>query len=138
MNMLALEHGGYPLPVTRELIEVLEEESERRIFDPTKTGIIFSFKDPAYTAETGGFHPVEIALGSNLRLLYITDFAYYGQPPFAELEKEIDFDFSGWTLNHRGEEYPIEEQAELYEAWQSNFIAYYRMGVYDASVSELY
>ncbi|WP_447018520.1 DUF2787 domain-containing protein [Shewanella algae] len=54
--------------------------------------VTLNYRDPDYSAESGGYHPVEINLyrsGERWQLNYMTDFAYSGGP-FPELEKEID------------------------------------------------
>ncbi|MFV7761708.1 DUF2787 domain-containing protein [Shewanella algae] len=54
--------------------------------------VTLNYRDPDYSAESGGYHPVEINLyrsGERWQLNYMTDFAYCGGP-FPELEKEID------------------------------------------------
>lgn len=95
-----------------------------------------SFRDPNYSPETGGFHPVEIAVTESRNILYITDFAYVGLGPYAELVKEIDFDFQHQCFQHMGREFPLAAGKELFDLWQSNFIDYYAMGVYVVKVEE--
>ena len=54
--------------------------------------VTLNFKDPSYSATTGGFHPVEIRLtrrGDDWHLAYVTDFAYVGIGDYAELAKEL-------------------------------------------------
>ena len=43
-------------------------------------GVIINFRDPHYSADTGGFHPVEIHVDSQGEMLCLTDFAYFGCP----------------------------------------------------------
>ena len=91
-----------------------------------------------YSAEHGGYHPVEIAINSAGEIQYITDFAYVGDGYFAELAKEIDFDFSLGIFQHFGRDYPIRQGAELFQIWQENFCSYYDSGVFQVTVQSLY
>ena len=53
--------------------------------------VALNFKDPGYNADScSGFHPVEIHVDSKGDVLSITDFAYFGMPPFVELGIELD------------------------------------------------
>ncbi len=98
---------------------------------------IISFRDPNYSAERGGFHPVEIMVSGSGEIQYITDFAFVGIEPHSELVKEIDFDFSCGAFQHFCREYPISEGRELFMIWMSNFTMYHRMGVYEISIEEI-
>lgn len=98
---------------------------------------IVSFKDPQYTATSGGYHPVEVMIGTTGDIHYITDYTYVGQPPYEQLVKEIDFDFSTGALRHMGLEYPLSSGLGLYKIWESNFCGYLRMGVFQTSVEEI-
>lgn len=102
-----------------------------------ETGGVISFRNPDYCPDTGGFHPVEIAVGPGGRIEYITDFAYDGSPPHAELVKECDFDFSLGLFQHFGVEFPISRGRELFLVWQSNFLTYHQMGVYTVSIEPM-
>jgi hypothetical protein len=49
----------------------------------TPNAITLNFRDPSYSAETGGYHPVEIRLENKSELwqiAYITDFSFQGSP----------------------------------------------------------
>lgn len=120
-----------PWTVGRKLVAILEHELNSR---STNSGAVLSFRDPSYSPERGGFHPVEVAVASDGRIQYITDFAYFGAPPFSELAKEIDFDFSLGLFQHFGREFPIIAGRELFRLWESNFASYYDAGIYTVSV----
>ena len=100
--------------------------------------ITVNFRDCSYNCEAGGYHPVEIALqkeqeSDRWSLLYITDFSYYGHP-YAELIKDLDFDFSAETffavycpprpITHRS-------VREIFQLWQYNFLSYLEFGAFD-------
>lgn len=123
----------YPLPVSHRFINLLDKETQRSCWK-AESGLVLHFRDPSYSAEKGGFHPVEIGLNQDHRLLYVTDFTYVGQEPFIELAKDLDFDFVYQVFQQNGRDYPIEEGKALFALWQRNFISYYRMGVYGVSV----
>ncbi|KIE42485.1 DUF2787 family protein [Geobacter anodireducens] len=125
-----------PWQLSIRLLRILEQELASSALTPAK-GVIISFRDHDYSQEKGGFHPVEIAIAPDGRLLYVTDFAYVGRPPHEELAKEIDFDFRLGLFQHFGREYPIVSGRELFRLWQRNFITYYGMGVYSVSIESL-
>lgn len=118
-----------PFPLSKGLIDLLNAEMEKAGAD-LRQGVILSFRDPDYSPETGGYHPVEIAIDRKGILVYVTDFAFVGRPPFAELAKEIDFDFSLSAFQHQGVEFPLQRGRRLFQLWQRNFVSYYRSGVY--------
>ena len=106
---------------------------------PATSAITLNFKDPNYSPERGGYHPIEIRLECRKgcwRLAYVTDFAYYGPPGFAELEKEIDFDFNAGVgyLPWMGEQ-PLARLKALYQCWEANFLTYCQMEVYTLNVT---
>jgi len=100
--------------------------------------VTLNFRDPDYSPEAGGFHPVEVRLekqATSWQLVYITDFSYQGRHT-PELIKEIDVCFSikqvyhflaGW-LNAR-------EGKELLALFISNFVDYYNTGCYQVTVT---
>ncbi|MGR6781778.1 DUF2787 domain-containing protein [Moritella viscosa] len=135
------------LPISNKLNQCLvntfnqhdqnSQELSNQLVDTTS--IIFNFRDQSYSAQNGGFHPVEICLmkqpNDTWEYAYITDFAYVGSH-FPELVKDLDFDFlSGEWFTHYLKGYlRINNNAaamELYGLWEHNFIAYFDMDVYD-------
>lgn len=100
--------------------------------------VTLNFRDPDYSPEAGGFHPVEVRLekqATSWQLVYITDFSYQGRHT-PELIKEIDVCFSikqvyhflaGW-LNAR-------ESKELLALFISNFVEYYNTGCYQVTIT---
>jgi len=126
----------YALPVSKQMFEVIQKSIEQSGSD-FPNGVVINFKDPDYSAEEGGYHPIEIALNEEGCLLYITDFAYVYDGPFTELEKELDFDFSQGLFQQLGIDYPITQGTSLYELWEKNFLSYHSMGVYQVTVTEL-
>ena len=98
--------------------------------------VVFNFRDSSYSSGNGGFHPVEIRLvrcNDQWIFDYITDFAYCGGP-YPELVKEVDFNFSSGTASFSYvPELPItsNDVAEFYSMWETNFLSYVEMGVFD-------
>ncbi|EPQ9415478.1 DUF2787 domain-containing protein [Vibrio vulnificus] len=125
------------LPVSVDLQDALNRViSESGKWTPMIQSVVFNFRDASYSSEDGGWHPVEIRL---VRLYdqwifdYITDFAYCGGP-YPELLKEVDFNFSSGTASFSYvPELPItsSEVMEFYSMWESNFLSYVEMGVFD-------
>ncbi|EJS4060939.1 DUF2787 domain-containing protein [Vibrio parahaemolyticus] len=125
------------LPVSVDLQDTLNRViSESGKWTPMIQSVVFNFRDSSYSSENGGWHPVEIRL---VRLYdqwifdYITDFAYCGGP-YPEPVKEVDFNFSSGTASFSYvPELPItsSEVMEFYSMWESNFLSYVEMGVFD-------
>lgn len=100
--------------------------------------LTFNFRDPNYSADKGGYHPVEVRIekhNGHWQFIYITDFSYQGYP-FPELVKDIDvcFEtkrvfslFGGWLNQRSGK--------ELIKLFISNFIEYHSMNAYQTKIS---
>lgn len=130
-----IQKNGYALPVGSDLIDILTKEIQASGKNSNEA-LYVTFRDPNYSSETGGFHPVEVMVSSSGVIQYITDFSYVGYPP--ELVKELDFDFSCGVLQHMGREFPIGDNHSFFCLWQCNFCAYHTMGVYTVEVKEVY
>ncbi|UOV90723.1 DUF2787 domain-containing protein [Aeromonas hydrophila] len=131
---------GFALPVTPALLALLSQEAERTDLDLGRcTQLTFNFRNPGYSAEQGGVHPVEIRLVRGLDdwlFDYVTDFSYQGLGQDTELCKELDFNFLdgdhtmlGWGPLR------LAEARELFDIWQSNFIAYCRLECFSVTVA---
>jgi len=131
---------GFALPVAPTLLALLEQEVTHTALDLARlTQLTFNFRNPGYTPEQGGTHPVEIRLirGVDGWLFdYVTDFSYQGLGQDAELYKELDFNFlddehylQGWGP------LPITDAQELFNMWQHNFLAYAQLGFFTVAVS---
>ena len=129
--MQKLVGSSCPFPVSPALLQMLNATLTRY---PSSDSLILNYRDPGYSATTGGFHPVEIHIEDNA-IQYITDFAYRGQGDFAELDKELDFDFAAGVFQQMGRCYPIADGRALFAAWQGNFCAYYEWGVFAVSTT---
>jgi len=131
-----IQHNDYPVNISQQLVTIISKELAKSEVDIAE-GFIINFRDPDYSAESGGYHPVEIGVDAKGRILYITDFAYYGQGSYAELDKELDFDFGYGVFQQMGREYPVKQGASLFKIWQSNFCSYYRSQVFQVSVQPM-
>jgi hypothetical protein len=134
--IMNIQQNDYPVAISKQLVAIIDHEIEASNVD-TSDGVILNFRDPDYSAESGGYHPVEICVNAQGRIQYITDFAYFGQGPYAELDKELDFDFSYGRFQQMGREYPIKQGASLFKIWQSNFCSYYRSQVFSITVQPM-
>lgn len=131
------EVQGFPVPV--KLYQLIDQ-SLADISTPNDdfNAITLNFRDPNYSADAGGYHPVEIRMEKQnelWQLVYITDFSYQGGS-FPELVKEIDVCFLtkqvfnlfiGWLQNRNAK--------ELVSLFIGNFIEYYTSDCYQVSVS---
>lgn len=131
---------GLPVPVTQAFADILIKEISKELQDNMPPDITLNFRDPTYSAEAGGFHPVEVRLelvDGQYQIQYITDFAYVGQGWCAELAKEIDFDFSckRFEMLYMPPT-PITDVgvSEVYSVFEANFISYFEMGVFNVTV----
>ena len=131
---------GFALPVAQALLILLNQEVAKTELNIERlTQLTFNFRNPGYSAEQGGVHPVEIRLVRGLDdwlFDYVTDFSYQGLGQDAELCKEIDFNLS--CDEHYLQSWgplPGVEARELFSLWQSNFIAYGKLGYFTVTVS---
>jgi len=127
------------LPVPAKLFEIINQALTNTSAPADDFGAVtLNFRDLDYSADAGGYHPVEIRMEKQnelWQLVYITDFSYQGGP-FPELVKEIDVCFIskqvfnlfiGWLQNRNGK--------ELLSLFIGNFIEYYTNDCYQVSVS---
>ncbi len=131
---MVIQKAGYPLSVSDQLVLILTHEIEQHGEVDMSSGCTIHFRDPWFSAESGGYHPVEIGLNELGHVQYITNFAYVGVGQQAELVKELDFDFAHGLFQHLGRDFPISDCAELFETWQSNFCAYYLFKVFNVTI----
>jgi hypothetical protein len=99
--------------------------------------VALNFRDPTYSATNGGYHPVEIHVDSKGDVLSITDFAYFGMPPFVELGIELDWNFERDSFRQFDSFYDLECGRGLLGLYTKNFVAYHRGGVYETEVTAL-
>lgn len=123
-----------PYRLDPRLVTLLQTEVNQADIKPDQA-VTISFRDPSYSAEAGGYHPVEVRITANGAISYITDFSFAGIGPFAELVKEIDFDFGLRSFQHFGREHVLEDGAELFAVWQENFLAYYAGGIFEVTLT---
>ena len=122
--------------LTPEFVQVINSVI-RSADAPNGDGAIVNFRDPDYSAENGGFHPVELSLSPSGDLLYLTDFAYFGMPPFAELGIELDWNFERDSFRQFDCFYDLECGRGLLGLYTKNFVAYHKGGVYEVEVTAL-
>lgn len=106
----------------------------------TSQAITLNFRDPNYSVESGGYHPVEIRLEKEYEqwhFSYITDYCYVGTSYMAELVKDLDFDFGSGVFQNMYGIYPLEQATDMYQIWEQNFIYYATISkVFDISITE--
>ncbi|MCE9933836.1 DUF2787 domain-containing protein [Aeromonas salmonicida] len=137
---IPFHRDGFTLPVCQSLLVLLSQEAERTDLDLGRcTQLTFNFRNPGYSAEQGGVHPVEIRLVRGLDdwlFDYVTDFSYQGIGQDAELCKELDFNFLDGEHSMLGwGPLRLAEARELFDIWQSNFIAYCRLECFSVTVA---
>lgn len=139
---MTIHQSGLSLPIAQAFSQLLLHELNNSVINSaidltTVRAVTLNFRDPLYSAETGGFHPVEIRL---LRLHeqwlfdYVTDFSFMGNY-YPELEKELDICWSqGYVYHFMMGDIDEEEGGALFELWQRNFIQYHKMKCYEVSI----
>lgn len=133
-----IKFGKSLLKISPKLFLQLKRIMAENALSENDTQITFNFRDSSYNASAGGYHPVEFALQKDSTtdhwsLLYITDFAYSGHP-YAELVKDLDFDFSLELFGSAfSQPLPITHSSakEMYQLWEENFLCYLEYGAYD-------
>ena len=64
--------------------------------------------------------------GDSWYFCYITDFTFVGIGPFAELAKDLDFDFQAGVFQNLHGLFPIEVALDIYQIWEGNFLHYWQ------------
>ncbi len=127
------------LAVSNKLLTLLNQHCHASMESTQSTSHALSihFRDKSYSAEEGGYHPVEIGLNivndKTVDILYITDFAYMGNY-YPELERCIDFDFGNqvaFTVATGWQSILSPGIDELYQMWEQNFLQYVEWECYD-------
>ena len=141
--MNTIKREGLVLPVTKSLcnylLTLIKPEHQTDQENKGSKSITINFRDPDYSAESGGYHPVEISMfrqGDEWQLRYITGFSYVGVGHCAELVKDTDFDFEQGTFQSKIGIYPLDTVTEFYSIWEANFLAYsMEMEVFNISIT---
>jgi hypothetical protein len=122
--IIRIKHEGLALPMSPMFTFYIAD-----LLAPyeNKKAVTINFRDPNYSADDGGYHPVEIRLeneGDGWSFCYITDFCYVGSGYMAEFAKDLDFDFDVGVFQNLFGTYPIEQAIEIFQIWESNFVYY--------------
>ena len=147
--MMKIECTAYPQFISHVLYSAIQQQIkhatqlETLLLPPLSNTkrLVLIFQDSGYSAEQGGYHPIELLLkrpsvqSETWQLAYITSRSYQGKDK-AQLKRELDFDFqsgkcllsalSGWQLIDGSD-----DALESYRLWESNFLAYLNWGAYD-------
>ena len=122
-----IQYEELALTVSKRLANAIAELLTQ--YEVTGDSVTINFRDQNYSAEDGGFHPVEIRLeqrSDDWHFCYITDFTYVGIGPYAELAKDLDFDFQAGIFQTLFGVFPIEQGGEMYQIWEGNFLHYWQ------------
>jgi len=121
---IRIKHEGLALPMSPMLTLYI---ADLIALYANKEAVLLNFRDPNYSADDGGYHPVEMRLENeddDWRFCYIKDFSFIGTGQMAELAKDLDFDFKKGIFNNLFGIYPIEQAIEMFQIWESNFVYY--------------
>ncbi|MBG3020921.1 DUF2787 family protein [Proteus mirabilis] len=139
---MTIHQSGLRLPIAQVFSQLLLHELDNSVINSaidltTVRAVTMNFRDPLYSAETGGFHPIEIRLlrqHEQWQFDYVTDFSFMGSY-YPELEKELDICWSqGYVYHFLMGDIDEEEGGALFELWQRNFIQYNKMKCYEVSI----
>ncbi|MBY8168128.1 DUF2787 domain-containing protein [Vibrio fluvialis] len=91
---------------------------------------VLNFRDPNYTAESGGYCPVEIGIEvkeGKAKLLYLTDFTYV---KFDGFVKGVDFSFEHGVFSIGYGDLPMvgQDVKAFWELYTRNFVSYVNSG----------
>lgn len=136
-----IEFSRCCISISPELYHYISSLVKRESITPDTTQITVNLRDTSYSVSAGGYHPVEFSFQKNesndtWSLRYITDYCYYGSP-YAELVKEVDFDFSAGTLYLLNAPSMFIKRSTVrgfYRKWESNFLAYIALGAFNQIV----
>jgi len=113
-EIMKIMEVGYVLPISKNLVDILHKEIDA--YSNNRAGeMILNFRDPRYSPESGGFHPVDVKVSGDGTIQYITDFSYAGYP--AELVKAVDFVFSLGLFQFYGLDKPICHGHDFFCLW---------------------
>jgi hypothetical protein len=123
---MRIQYEGLALPVsatmTNYLIGLLKDHDLSN-----SSAVTISFRDPDYSFENGGYHPVEIMLrhkSEEWLIQYISTFCYLGVDLNSELVKDLHFDFRQGQLRTLYLTYEMCEMKIIYDLWEANFLSY--------------
>ncbi len=121
---IRIKHEGLAVPMspmfTLYIADLLAPYKNER-------AVTINFRDPNYSVDDGGYHPVEIRLeneGDFWRFNYITDFTYVGSGYMAELAKDLSWCFDSGVFQNLFGTYPVEETIDIFQVWETNFVYY--------------
>jgi len=130
---MKIKTENLPYTTSPKMINLLEKLTD----DLDGVGVTLNFRDPTYSSDCGGYHPVEVRISAKGEIEYITDFAYVGLGQGAELVKEIDFDFSCGVFGHvYCPDKSIEIGYPLYKNWEMNFLSYVEMDIFTITITQ--
>ena len=137
VSIMHIKFRDLALPVSERFCNAIAAQLTQHA--SKSDSITINFRDPNYSAENGGFHPVEIRLekhDNSWHFCYITDFTYVGMGAFAELAKDLDFDFQAGVFQNLFGLFPIEVALDTYQIWEGNFLHYWQdLNVYTIKIS---
>lgn len=137
MSIKISNPNGMKLPPAFNAIiqQIIEQEPTAR---NASQYITINLRDPNYSVEFGGYHPVEISLrpsNAEYSLNYITDFSYQGRY-YPQLEKEIDICFVSMEFTTLfGGRHKVESKLKFINLFLNNITDYYHMNAYTVTVN---
>jgi len=140
---LTINLEGTVLPISKQLINLLEKLVTNQEAKANVTGFIFCFRDTSYSLDKGGYHPVEIGIAlheDNWKIDYLTDFSFC-TGPFPEIAIELDFNCQEGIFFSSFQPPALlgsSEAQEFYQLWETNFLSYVEMKCLDEIAITVY
>ena len=128
--MMKISNSPAEYSINKDLDDILSN------FVKENGDYIINFRSSEYSAEKGGYRPVEVMI-RNRQVIYMTDFTYVGSGPCAELVKGLDWDFAAGEVGQTGVYFDLDEGLELWNIYQSNFVDYFRARKFDDVIVNL-
>lgn len=140
---LTINLEGAVLPISKQLLNLLETLAANQEAKANITGFTFCFRDTSYSLDKGGYHPVEIGIAlyeGIWKIDYLTDFSFC-TGPFPEITIELDFDCQEGILFSSFQTPALldsSEVKEFYRLWETNFLSYVEMKCLDEIAITVY
>ena len=136
---IKLNTTGYPLTVSTNFINMLQEKINQYEIPDEVTHITLKFTDPKYGEKPGGFHPTDVQLAKQAdgtwHITTICDYCNVSHTPYPHFAKDLEFNFINKLYHNIGTVFSDESAIEHYREWQTNFVYFVQTcGVYNTDI----
>ena len=125
-----------PVDIPYELLTLCQHHIDINKVSPNSDAYVY-FNDPNFTAQRGGYLPVDIDFDKDGHLNSIVVYEYINHDPIPDLVERFDFNFDWGCLMYRGQTSTLEYMAVEFLIWQTRFLRLVQRGVYEITVAEV-